>query len=78
VRGPRPVNHRRPLIFHRLGSTSSFQMSKETDMGEKKKKKTKVEATTIAPETHWLRSTMIVLLVVALTLGVWYFVNERD
>jgi len=47
-------------------------------MGEKKKKKAKVEETTIAPETHWLRSTVIVLLVVALTLGVWYFVNERD
>ncbi len=47
-------------------------------MGEKKKKKTKVEETTITPETHWLRSTMIVLLVVALTLGVWYLVSERD
>jgi hypothetical protein len=45
-------------------------------MGEKKK--TKVEETTITPETHWLRSTVIALLVVALTLGIWYFVSERD
>ena len=45
-------------------------------MGEKKK--TKVEETTITPETHWVRSTVILVLVVALTLGVWYLVSERD
>ena len=44
-------------------------------MGEKKK--TKVEETTITPET-WIRSTVIALVVVALTLGIWYFVSERD
>jgi len=59
-----------------LGSTSSFLYVEETDMGEKKK--TKVEETTITPETHWLRSTVIVLLAVALTLGVWYVVSERS
>ncbi|MGH8949544.1 MAG: hypothetical protein ACRDXF_11850 [Acidimicrobiia bacterium] len=42
------------------------------------KKKTKVEETTITPETHWVRSTVILVLVVALTLGVWYLVSERD
>jgi len=45
-------------------------------MGEKKK--TKVEETTITPETHWVRSTVILVLVVALTFGVWYLVSERD
>lgn len=45
-------------------------------MGEKKK--TKVEETTITPETHRVRSTVILVLVVALTLGVWYLVSERD
>jgi hypothetical protein len=46
-------------------------------MGDKKKKKKKAEEAAIA-ETHWVRSTMIVLLVVALTFGVWYLVSERD
>ena len=46
-------------------------------MGDKKKKKKKVDETAIA-ETHWVRSTVILLLVVAVTFGVWYFVNERD
>ena len=45
-------------------------------MGEKKK--TKVEETTITPESHWVRSTVILVLVVALTFGVWYLVSERD
>ncbi|HWL48418.1 MAG TPA: hypothetical protein VNT92_00940 [Acidimicrobiia bacterium] len=45
-------------------------------MGEKKK--TKLEETTITPETHWVRSTVILVLVVALTFGVWYLVSERD
>lgn len=42
-------------------------------MGDKKKKK-KAEET----EIHWVRSTLILLLVVALTFGVWYLINERD
>jgi hypothetical protein len=46
-------------------------------MGDKKKKTKKAEEAAIA-ETHWVRSTMIVLLVVALTFGVWYLVSERD
>ncbi len=44
-------------------------------MGDKKK--TKVEETIVTPETHWVRSTMILLLVAALTFGVWYLVSER-
>ena len=49
-------------------------------MGDKKKKnknKKKVEETAAA-EIHWVRSTLILLLVVAVTFGVWYFVSERD
>jgi uncharacterized protein HemX len=29
-------------------------------------------------ETHRVRSMLIVLLVAALTIGVWYFLSERD
>ena len=32
----------------------------------------------MGPDTHWVRSTVILVLVVALTLGVWYLVSERD
>jgi hypothetical protein len=46
-------------------------------MGDKVKKKKKAEETAIA-ETHWVRSTVILLLVVALTFGVWYLVSGRD
>jgi hypothetical protein len=46
-------------------------------MGDKKKNKKKTEETAIA-KTHWVRSTVILLLVVALTFGVWYLVSERD
>ncbi len=43
-------------------------------MGDKKKKKKnekKVEETAVA-EIHWVRSTLILVFVVALTFGVWY------
>ena len=49
-------------------------------MGDKKKNKKnkkKVEETAVA-EIHWVRSTLILVLVVAVTFGVWYFVSERD
>jgi hypothetical protein len=49
----------------------------EMTMGDKKKKKKKADKSAVA-EIHWVRSTLILLLVVALTLGVWYFVSERD
>jgi hypothetical protein len=43
------------------------------------KKKTKVEETTIEQaETHRVRSMMIVLIVIAATIGLWYLVSERD
>jgi hypothetical protein len=29
-------------------------------------------------ETHRIRSMLIVLLIAALTIGVWYLVSERD
>ncbi len=45
-------------------------------MGDKKK--TKVEETIVTPEPQWVRSIMILLLVAALTFGVWYLVSERD
>jgi hypothetical protein len=48
----------------------------EMTMGDKKKKKKKGEETAVA-EIHWVRSTLILLLVVALTFGVWYLVSER-
>jgi hypothetical protein len=51
-----------------------------TTMGDKKnKKKTKkkVEETAVA-EIHWVRSTLILVSVVALTFGVWYLVSERS
>jgi len=50
-------------------------------MGDKKKNKKnnkkKVEETAVA-EIHWVRSALILLFVVAVTFGVWYFVSERD
>jgi hypothetical protein len=47
-------------------------------MGDKKKKeKNKANESAVA-EIHWVRSTLILLLVVALTFGVWYLVSERD
>jgi len=46
-------------------------------MGDKKKKKKKADKSAVA-ETHWVRSTVILLLVVGLTFGVWYLVSERD
>ena len=48
-------------------------------MGDKKNKKKnekKVEETAVA-EIHWVRSTLILVFVVALTFGVWYLVSER-
>ena len=47
-------------------------------MGDKKKKNKKKADETAIAETHWVRSTLILLLVVAVTFGVWYLVNERD
>jgi hypothetical protein len=39
----------------------------------------RIEETTMeATETHRLRSILIVLLIAALTAGVWYLISERD
>jgi hypothetical protein len=46
-------------------------------MGDKKKK-TKVEETTVTPQSHWLRSMLILLVAAALSFGVWYLVSDRD
>ena len=43
----------------------------------KQKNKKKVEETAVA-EIHWVRSTLILVVVLALTFGVWYLVSERD
>jgi predicted secreted protein len=49
-----------------------------TTMGDKKnKKKTKKVEETAVAEIHWVRSTLILVFVVALTFGVWYLVSER-
>jgi hypothetical protein len=50
-------------------------------MGDKKKNKKnnkKKSKETAVAEIHWVRSTLILVLVVAVTLGVWYFVSDRD
>ncbi|HEU4915370.1 MAG TPA: hypothetical protein VFV13_02265 [Acidimicrobiia bacterium] len=39
----------------------------------------RIEETTVeTTETHRLRSILIVLLIAALTFGVWYVLSERD
>jgi len=47
------------------------------DKKNKKKNKKKVEETAVA-EIHWVRSTLILVFVVAVTFGVWYLVSERN
>jgi predicted secreted protein len=42
------------------------------------KVKDAVEETVERVETHRVRSFLIVLLIAALTIGVWYFLSERD
>jgi hypothetical protein len=42
------------------------------------KMKDVVEDTLEQVETHRVRSMLIVLLIAALTIGVWYLVSERD
>jgi hypothetical protein len=37
-----------------------------------------MEETIDQVETHRVRSTLIGLLVVALTIGIWYLLSERD
>jgi predicted secreted protein len=53
----------------------------EMTMADKKKNKKKntkkVEETAVA-EIHWVRSTLILVVVLALTFGIWYLVSERD
>jgi len=44
-------------------------------MGDKKRH---VEETTVESETHRVRSMMIMLIVAAVTIGLWYLVSDRD
>jgi hypothetical protein len=86
------VNHRRPLIFHGKRSTPASETYQEVVMGKKNtgekvkevvketgdKVKDVAEETIEQVETHRVRSMLIVLLIAALTVGVWYFLSERD
>ena len=38
----------------------------------------KVELQETVTETHRVRSMMILLIVVAVTIGLWYLVSDRD
>jgi hypothetical protein len=86
------VNHRRPLIFHGKRSTPATEIRKEVVMAKKNasekvkdvvketgdKVKDVAEETIEQVEKHRVRSMLIVLLIAALTAGVWYLLSERD
>ncbi len=44
-------------------------------MGDKKRH---IEETMVETESHRVRSMMIMLIVVAVTIGLWYLVSDRD
>ena len=43
-------------------------------MGDKKRH---IEETVVETETHRVRSTMILLIVAAVTFGLWYLISDR-
>jgi len=43
-------------------------------MGDKKRQ---IEETVVETETHRVRSMMILLIVAAVTFGLWYLVSDR-
>jgi uncharacterized protein HemX len=60
----------------RKKSTGDKVKAAVEETGEKVKDA--VEETVERVETHRVRSFLIVLLIAALTIGVWYFLSERD
>lgn len=38
----------------------------------------KIEVEKVTTESHRVRSMMILLVVVAVTIGLWYLVSDRD
>lgn len=44
-------------------------------MGDKKRH---IEESMVEAESHRVRSMMIMLIVVAVTIGLWYLVSDRD
>jgi hypothetical protein len=44
-------------------------------MGDKKHH---IEESIVETESHRVRSMMIMLIVVAVTIGLWYLVSDRD
>jgi hypothetical protein len=70
----RDREYRRPLIFW-LRSTPLYIAEKEaSEMGDKKRH---VEEMVVETESHRIRSMMILLVVVAVTFGLWYLVSDR-
>ena len=69
------VNHRRPLIFRGCGPRPSTIAEKEAfRMGDKKRH---IEEIVVETESHRVRSMMILLIVAAVTFGLWYLVSDR-
>jgi hypothetical protein len=59
-----------------LRSTPLYIAEKEAvGMGDKKRHMEEIEI--VETETHRIRSMMILLLVVAVTFGLWYLVSDR-
>ncbi|MGH8870508.1 MAG: hypothetical protein ACRDWS_00820 [Acidimicrobiia bacterium] len=44
-------------------------------MGDKKRQ---IEEMVVTTESHRVRSMMILLIVAAVTIGLWYLVSDRD
>jgi uncharacterized protein HemX len=61
-----------------MGKKNTAEIMKEAVEETGDKIKAVAEETVDQVETHRVRSMLIVLLVAALTIGVWYFLSERD
>jgi uncharacterized protein HemX len=61
-----------------MGKKNTAEIMKEAVEETGDKIKAVAEETIDQVETHRVRSMLIVLLVAALTIGVWYFLSERD
>jgi uncharacterized protein HemX len=61
-----------------MGKKNTAEIMKEAVEETGDKIKAVAEETIDQVETHRVRSMLIVLLGAALTIGVWYFLSERD
>jgi hypothetical protein len=61
-----------------MGKKNTSEKVKEVVEETGDKVKGVVEETIEQVDSHRVRSTLIVLLIAALTVGVWYFLSERD